>query len=208
MRGYVPRGGFDNTLQQPFALQDIFQGFLKLRLRFHIKRSVEDHIAQTLSTATNLKSLCIYSDKAYRPGGSTAFQEIFDKCEIPQLKTLILSGFDSTEAELVGFLRGSSHLQHLNLTQHTLRAKGKWESCANGIKVALPTIEQIIVNALISSGDDDYVDAHTHHCSCTDVQGFFFHGKANPFICAQTQDENVRVTFIIKNDNANRPLEA
>ncbi len=205
MRGYVPRGGFDNTLQQPFALQDIFQHFLKLRLHFQINKSMEkeNHIAQTLSTATNLKSICIivtgytYPDSTYRPGGPTAFHDIFRECEFPQLGSLILHGFDSTEAELVGFLRGSSRLQHLTLTQHNLRRKGRWDSCANGIKAALPSIKHILVDTLMSEGGgNSYAETHTHRCNYADIQEFFFQGKANPFICAQTQDERFHVSFV------------
>ena len=157
---------------------------------------MENHIAQTLSTATNLKSLCIYCDR-FRRGVPTAFQEIFDKCEFPQLRSLILHGFDSTEAELVGFLRGSSRLQYLTLTRHNLVTKGRWESFADGIKIALPNLEQILVNNLHSGVDDYSVNGHTHYCNYTDVKGFFFHGKANPFICSQTQDERGSVEFVI-----------
>ena len=172
---------------------------------------MENHIAQTLSTATNLKSLCVivklytYRDDIYRPGGVTAFQEIIGECKFPQLGSLILHGFDSTEAELVGFLRGSSRLQHLTLTQHNLRRKGRWDSCANGIKAALPSIEHILVDGLISDGGgNSYVETHTHRCNYTDIQEFFFQGKANPFICAQTQGERFHVSFVTLNNGANR----
>ena len=197
----VPRGGFDNTLQQPFALQDVFQHFRKLGLSFRIVDNlVEKNISQILSAATKLTSLCVTVDwnankKTYRLGGPTTFQEIFGECEFPQLRSLKLEGFDSTEAELVGFFRSSSHLQHLILMRHRLRAKGKWESWANEIKVALSSLKKIVVHILESSVDDHSLDTHTHRCSHTDVQGFFFHGKVNPFICARAQEENVSVTF-------------
>ena len=172
---------------------------------------MENNIAQTLSTATNLKSLCVianaykYRDSRYRPGGPTAFREIIGECEFPQLGSLILHGFDSTEAELVGFLRGSSRLHHLTLTQHTLRRKGRWDSCANGIKVALPSIEHILVDTLISDGGgNSYVGTHTHRCNYTDIQEFFFEGKANPFIYAQIQDERIHESFVTVNNGANR----
>ena len=172
---------------------------------------MENNIAQTLSTATNLKSLCViayrytYRDSRYRPGGPTAFQEIIGECAFPQLGSLILHGFDSTEAELVGFLRGSSRLQHLTLTHHNLRRKGRWDSCADGIKLALPSIEHILIDALVSDGGgNSHVETHTHRCNYTDIQEFFFEGKANPFICAQTQDERINVAFLTVNSDASR----
>ena len=211
-RGWVTRGGFDNTLQQPFALQDIFQHFRKLRLGFSIVDNlVEKHIAQTLSTATNLKSLCVNAvwdgdeddDLGYRPGGPTSFQEIVGECEFPRLKCLMLEGFDSTEAELVRFLRGSSHLQRLTLTHHILRGKDKWKSCANGIKIALPNLEHISVNALISDDGGQDFRYNTHYCSPPDVLGFFLQGRANPFVDAETQNEPNRIVFITVNECAN-----
>ena len=75
----------------------------------------------------------------------------------------------------------------------------------------MPSLEQIVVNYLYFNVDDHNVEKHTHHCSCTDVQGFFFHRKVNPFVCAQTQKEHVRVRFVVDEDDeddANRPLEA
>ena len=211
--GHVPRGGFDNTLQQPFALQEVFQHVRKLRLSFRLNdHSVEKNIAQTLSIATNLRSLCILVGwdthrGRYRRGGPTAFKEIIGECEFPQLRSLILHGFTSTEAELVTFLRGSSHLQQLTLTYHRLAWDDKWESCANGIKIALPTLEHIFVDALVSNYNDYSVIHDDKHCSHTDIQGFFFQGKANPFICAPKTGERTRITFLTT-DDANRPLGA
>lgn len=199
--GCVPRGGFDNTLQQPFALQDIFQHFRKLRLSFQlVNNSVEKHIARTLSAATKLKSLYITAhwdktDTRYMPGGSTAFQEILGGCDFPQLSSITLQGFTSTQTELIRFLRGSSNLQQLTLNYHMLGGKDEWEYCANGIKLALPNLEHIIINFLISNHGGRVVAYHKHRYSDTDVRGFFFQGKANPFICAHTQDQSFRVTF-------------
>ena len=170
---------------------------------------MQPNVAQTLSTAINLESLCIIVDGTsfgplveYRPGGPTAFQEILDDCKFPRLRSLILSGFDSTEAELIEFLGGSSDLQHLTLTHHALGAKEKWESCANKIKATLPSLENITVNALESGYRGPLVCVHTHTCSCTDVQEFFLQGEANPFSCAHKQDEGIRVAFITNVDDA------
>ena len=199
--GYVPHGGFENTLQQPFELRDIFQHFRKLRLNFNPPL---ENVAPTLSTATKLKSLCINVD-GYGPRGPTIFKEIIGECEFPQLRSLILEGFTSTEAELLDFLHCSSHLQQLTLTNHRLGCGNNWESCTNGIKLALPTLKHIIVHALTSNFGGHSPIRHTQHCRRTEVQGFFFQGKENPFACAQGQDERTRVTFLITDDN-NRPL--
>ena len=213
-KGYIPRGGFDNTLQQPFSLQEIFQRFRKLRLGFRVNVDlVEKHIAQMLSAATQLKLLCVtlwwdaYNIGRYRRGEPTVFQEILGKCQFPQLRSLILGGFDSTEGELVGFLRGSSRLQHLTLTKHHLRKKGKWYSCADSIKVALPSLEHIFIDEVTSGADDVRFDGINHVYSHRDLWRYFFHGKANPFPRAQRRDERVHVRFIAT-DDANRPLEA
>lgn len=175
---------------------------------------MEKHISQTLSAATKLKSLCVIAhwekyDNRCRPGGTTAFQEILSKCEFPQLRTLILHGFTSTEAELVGFLRGSSHLQQLTLTSHELRWNDKWESCANEIKIALPVLEHILVDALASNynGYSPVHHFHNQYCCRKDVQGFFFQGKANPFVGAPKADKHTRITFVIT-DNEYRAREA
>ena len=194
-------------------LRDIFQHLAKLRLGFYISEVVERNIAQTLSAATNLKSLYFHvmvdqvvDDKmTCKPGRPTAFHEIFGICRFRQLRSLTLDGFDSNEAEFVEFLRSSSHLQHLTLMHHKLRAKGTWESWANEIKVALPSLEQVVVKILESNVDDHNVEIHTHGFSCTDVHGFFFQGKVNPFICPQTQEKRVRVKFVVDDDNTNRP---
>lgn len=189
-------------MQQPFALQDIFQRFVKLQLGFRIaNNSVEKHLAQTLSAATNLKSLCViaYWDtnhNRYRRGGPTAFQEVFGGCAFPQLSSLMLKGFTSTETELVEFLRSSSHLQQLTLTCHKLGWKDKWESCANGIKLALPTLEHVVVDALTSNYDDHSLLYHVQHCSHATIQGFFFQGKGNPFTCGQIRNKRIRTTFV------------
>ncbi|KAK0509697.1 hypothetical protein JMJ35_008091 [Cladonia borealis] len=214
-RGYVPRGGFDNTLQQPFSLQEIFQRFRKLRLGFRVNDGlVEKHIAQTLSAATQLKSLCVilcwdaYNFGKRRCGGPTVFQEILGECQFPQLRSLILDGFGSTEGELVGFLRGSSRLQHLTLTKHHLTEKGRWDSCADSIQVALPSLEHILIHDVTSGASDvGFHGMHDHFYSHRELLGFFFQGKANPFTRAQTRDERTYITFIIT-DDANRPLEA
>ena len=200
-------------MPQPFALQDIFQHLFKLQLGFRIvNKSVEKHIAQTLSAATKLRSLCVIAywntnHNRYRRGGPTAFQEIFGGCTFPQLSSLILEGFTSTEAELVKFLHGSSDLQQLTLTYHKLGWKDNWESCTNAIKLALPIIENIIVDDLTSNYDDHSLLYHVQHCSRTDIQGFFFQGKANPFTCEQIRDKRRRTTFVTT-DNDKRPLGA
>ena len=212
-RGYVPRGGFDNTLQQPFSPQEIFQRFRKLRLGFRVNDNlVEKDIAQTLSVATQLKLLCVvlYWDPhnvgRYRRERPTAFQEILDKCQFPQLRSLIIVGFDSTEGELVGFLRGSNRLQHLTLKKHHLREKGRWDSCADSIKVALPSLVHIFIDGVTSGAYDVGVDdMHDQFYSHRDLRGFFFQGKANPFTRPQTRDERTRITFVTTN-YANRPL--
>ena len=199
--GCVPRRGFDNILQQPFPLHDIFQHFQKLRMGFYIvNKSVEKHIAQTLSAATKLRSLCVVAywetnNSNDRRGGPTAFEEIFGECEFPQLSSLTIQGFTSTEAELLRFLRGSSCLKKLTLRCHMLGWKDEWEPCANEIKLALPKLEHIEVDDLISNHGGQVVAYHQHDCSDTDVQEFFFQGNANPFICAHTQDRSFRVTF-------------
>ena len=177
---------------------------MKLRLGFSLfSHIVERHIARTLSTATNLKSLCVtverdtYDSMHCNPGRPTTLQEIFGECKFPQLRSLILDGFDSTGAELVGLLQGSSRLEHLTLTRHYLGSKGRWDSCANKIKVALPSLKHIVIDDVRSSADDfSYDDVHVHCYSHRDVQEFFFQGKANPFVCSQTQDKGIRVKFI------------
>ena len=136
----------------------------------------------------------------YRIGGPTSFQEIFGECEFPQLRSLILNGFDSTEAELVGFLRSSSYLQHLTLTYHILRGKDNWESCANGMKIALPHLKHISVNALIADSNGRHARLHCR-CSCTDVLEFFLQGGPNPFILAKTHEEWVTVAFLTDFDD-------
>ena len=164
---------------------------------------MEKHIAQTLSTATNLKSLCImlnwagYYDMRCTATGPTAFKEIIGECEFPQLRSLMLHAFISTEAELIGFLHSASHLQHLTLKHHKLRMKDNWESCANRIKIALPALEHIVVDDLGFNYDDHSRIRQTVHCSPTDVQGFFFQGKANPFACTQARDERIQLNFLV-----------
>ena len=169
---------------------------------------MEKHIAQTLSAATKLKVLCINAhwDKnhsRYRPGRPTKFQEILGECQFPQLRSLILQGFTSTERELVRFLRGSSYLQQLTFRCHKLEGKDNWESCTNEIKIALPTLEHISVDGLLSNYNDHSLPYHTHYCSRTDIQGFFFQGKANPFTCEQIRDERVCI-ILVATDDANR----
>ena len=167
---------------------------------------MEKHIAQTLSTATTLKSLCVtvnwseFDARSHRPGLPTAFKEIIGECKFPQLRSLILHEFNSTQAELVGFLRGSSHLQHLTLTDHILRGEDNWESCANGIKIALPSLKHIIVDNLRCAHSFGIDDLYVNYLSHRDVQGYFFHGKANPFICAQSQGDRALIAFRIKFD--------
>lgn len=135
----------------------------------------------------------------YRPRGPSSFQEIFGECEFPQLRSLILNGFDSTEAELVAFLRSSSCLQYLTLTHHILRGEDRWESCANGIKIALPNLKHIIVNALISD-NGGHVFRATRYCNCTDVLEFFLQGGENPFMFPEAYHEWTRVAFVTEID--------
>ena len=196
-------------MQQPFALQDIFQHFRKLRLAFYINKDiVEDHIPHTLSAATNLTTLCIIANWAfsrYGAGESSYFRKILGDCVLPRLTSLILTGFDSTEAELVGFLRGSSHLQHLNLTHHKLREDKQWESCASGIKDALPALKHIVLNALeCGDGGDDAVPHHTHRYTRRELEDFFHQGKTNPFICDHIEHGKVHVAFVTDLEDANR----
>ena len=211
--GYVPCGGFDNTLQQPFALRDIFQHFAKLRLGFFlISEVVERNIAQTLSAATNLKSLYVTAGwdiddlETCKPGRPTAFQEILGKCIFPQLTSLILSGFHSTSTELVRFIRGSSRLQHLTLAGHHLGRKGRWDSCANSIRIALPSLKHIVIDNVSFGANkfrsDGFEKFHKRRYSHRALQGFFFQGKTNPFTCAEPQDERVRVIFLARFDDA------
>ena len=211
-KGYVPRGAFDNTMQQPFALQDIFQYFRKLRLTFSMNRhKVDKQIAQTLSAATNLTTLCIIEDwlgrqgRKYGAGEPSTFRKILGECVLPRLTSLIVTGLDSTEAELIEFLRGSSRLQHLTLTHHKLRGDKKWGSCANEIKDALPTLKRIILNALESGdGDDHFVHRHTHRYTRREVEDFFLQGKANPFICDHLEHEQAHVAFVTDLEDADR----
>ena len=166
---------------------------------------MEKYIAQTLSAATELKCLDVVvpRDHIYRPGGPKDFQEILGECKFPQLRSLILQGFNSTEGELVGFLRSSSYLQQLTLKSYKLEGKYKWESCMNGIKIALPTLQYISVDGLLSNYNNLGLPYHTHYCSRTDIHGFFFQGEANPFTCEEIRDERVRI-ILVTTDDANR----
>ncbi|KAL8879741.1 MAG: hypothetical protein Q9192_008168 [Flavoplaca navasiana] len=87
----------------------------------------ESHVSQMLSRATNLVQLKIEMRRDYgnQFGSLADFRAILHGCAFHRLRSLSISGFKSTEGELVAFTDGSPNLDTIEVESFTL-IHGSW----------------------------------------------------------------------------------
>lgn len=206
----LPLRSFLDT-EKPWNLYLIFQSLTKLRLNLVIdldSSGREDYmdadcfrrglVSHALSGAKNVRCLYIKAIiridlDEYKP--MTPFQTILGTCQFPKLRSLILSGFDSTTEELLTFLGASTQLQQLTLIHHGLLS-GTWEKAADCMRGFLKSLQEVVINNVhddlaASSPVLNYLQGrYMDHFGR--VQDFFFRDGPNPFnaesLAAQEQD--------------------
>lgn len=146
---------------------------------------LEGSVARALSAAQNLESLCIRlscGTEDHIP--VTAFDAIFDEnCQFPKLRSLILSGFNSTLEQLLQFYDISNGLEQLTLQGHTLESK-TWEEFATKTRASLTSLKSIElswVSGGMPSTFGEFSDGEFSLDTFGRVQDFFFRDGANPF---------------------------
>lgn len=144
-------------------------------------RHVHRNVAKLLRSAINLESLSLLLLDDYSIPNDELFtlQEILGRCEFPKLRSLILPGFVSSEAELLRFLRPSKNLEYLTINCHIL-SEGTWMRVADWIRASLPLLKHAGLEQLYGGFDEpwasiEYMDFYEN------VGKFFFAQGENPF---------------------------
>ena len=154
------------------------------KLRFSITvddtRHVHRNVAKLLRSAVNLESLSLLLvDDSIEQDDVSTFPEILGGCQFPKLRSLILVGLDSPEAELLRFLGHSRNLEHLAINCHVLD-QGSWMRVLDWIRASLPLLKYGGVNQVYGGFDEpwattEYMDFYEN------VAKFLFAHGENPF---------------------------
>ncbi|KAI4271151.1 MAG: hypothetical protein LQ337_006206 [Flavoplaca oasis] len=157
-------------------------------------------VSRILVNATNLESLnlSVEPDNEDLESSPADFRPILGGCVFHQLKSLTLSGLQSTPGELLGFTDHSSRLVRLDFRSHELLL-GNWGPVLEHWKLHLQSLRYVELADLSEiwrpglrwgefvcrSCDDDYDPVESGESAYTDLQNnirrFFFSDGSNPF---------------------------
>lgn len=129
--GLLPITTLMTTERESYHLTACFANLKRLRLSLTLVRTNNDPlrgkfgsgdiVARAISAAVNLESLFIetrHGEGMQEP--TTTMESILGGCQFPKLECLILMYMSSEEQQLLDFLSGSRHLNHLTLDYCTL----------------------------------------------------------------------------------------
>lgn len=140
------------------------------------------NVAKIFSAANDLEQLEIRTgekdDGPTHMEFGTRFQALFKGCTFPKLQSLILSGMESTEDELMDFLVASSGIEKLGLYHYEL-TWGLWEHLVERIKTLLRLNFASIPTACGGLPEPFF---HVEYDSGKNiVEDFFLQNGVNPF---------------------------
>ena len=185
---FLVEDSFNMTTQLSYCCTILLQQLTRLRMRLFDdggerqagNSCVDRPIAKALSSAVNLESLFIEGDYAYHmPEHSrvTMMSTFLKGCRFSKLNSLILTNLNSTEDELLDFLKTSPCLKHLTIEFFSL-VLGSWQVVAQRIRSALQ-LKSVMLDMLTGTFSNRYSE---YYCKNHDlVERFFLHNGENPF---------------------------
>ena len=183
----LTQNAFTMLARQSRYLTIQLQHLIKLRMRLHYDggQKADRVVAKALSPAVNLESLFLES-YIYdpRPEASTAIFGFLSGCHFPKLRSLILDSMNSTEDELLDFLKTSPGLKHLTL-EHFFLIIGSWEVVAERIRSVLrlkSVMIQDFVDGMPNFGHGKYYQGlYSYSNDHRVIEDFFLRNGKNPF---------------------------
>ena len=180
----------DSMFEFPYDSCQYFVNLAKFRLRVDCSQLSSnfqwEDAMEVLSAATNLKSL--YLENMDRgpslDSSSTKLGTLVEYCKFPKLRSLILTGLDSTTDQLLQLFQASPQLTQLTLHKHTLTS-GTWEIVADSI-YGLSSLHSVELDQLFGGWPENSKTSLDSHFGCYYdyfgcVEAFLFDGGQNPF---------------------------
>ena len=177
----LTQDAFTMTARQSRYLTIQLQHLIKLRMRLYDAwgQKTDRVIAKALSLAVNLESLFLESYTQFydlRYDESTGIFMFLSGCRFPKLRSLILDPMNSTEDELLDFLKTSPCLKHLTLENFDLKI-GSWEVVVERIRSVL-RLKSVMIHHFAGAMYHDRCFRTNDHRA---IEDFFLRNGKNPF---------------------------
>ncbi|KAL8764774.1 MAG: hypothetical protein Q9209_007883 [Squamulea sp. 1 TL-2023] len=139
---------FNTTPAQVRRTVNVFAGLTKLHLSLALHgRRFDDKtptpLMQMLRQAMHLQSLTITEITGAKP--TSKLVKLLGDCKYPEMTSLILDNFRSSEEELLSFILPSKNLKHLHLVAYKL-SPGSWENVTRTLKNEMPYLNYVQMN--------------------------------------------------------------
>ena len=189
-KSYLLKDCFNSTARLSYFSTNTLQQMTRLRIRLsdedgepkNQQSSTGRPIAKALSSAVSLESLFIEGDYGYfdpELGNMTSMSTFLEGCRFPKLTSLVLTNMNSTEDELLSFLKTSPCLKHLTMEFFAL-AVGSWEAVAQRIHLVLQ-LKSVMLDMLSGGFGSEYSWEYSSKNNNL-IEKFFLHNGENPFM--------------------------